>query len=164
MNIIVHVVILCPSNKPPGHNLPRNAWVCLNRLRLGWAKTASFLAKIGATNSEWCLCGGLQRVHHIINACPLFGAPSGPQGIKTLDPATNAWLETQLPLWQPLLAVIKRTTMMLNFTFCWKLTRINCNAPNKKTVKWGVCLQVSCRKLQGLLVDKQANISGDQNI
>ena len=69
-----------------------------NRLRSGWAKTASFLAKIGATDSEWCPCGILQTVHQIINACPLFGAPSGPQGIKSLDSVTRAWLETQLPL------------------------------------------------------------------
>ena len=87
-----------PSNKPPDHDLPSNAWVRLNRQRSGWAKAASVLAKIGATDSEWCPCGSLQTVHHIINACPLFGAPSGPQGIKSLDPATRAWLETQLPL------------------------------------------------------------------
>ena len=84
-----------PSSKPPGQDLSRNAWVRLNRLRSGWAKTASFLGKIGATDSEWCPCGRLLTVHHIINACPLFGVPSGPQGIKTLDPAlTRAWLET----------------------------------------------------------------------
>ena len=63
-----------PSNKPPGHYL--------HHLRLGWAKTASFWATIGATDLEWCVCDSVQTVHHI-NACPLFQGPSGPQGIKT---------------------------------------------------------------------------------
>ena len=112
-----------PSNNSPGHDLPRNAWIRLNRLRSGWAKTASSLAKIGATDSEWCPCGKLQTVHHIINACPLFSAPSGLQGIKTQDPATRAWLESRLPLRRPLLIAIERTTTtkrILLIFFYWK--------------------------------------------
>ena len=111
--------IECPSNKPPGHDLSRNAGVRLNRLRSGWAKTASFLAKTGTTDSEWWPYGSLQTVHHIINARPLFGAHSGSQSIKTMDPATRAWLETKLPLWRPLLAVVKR-----------KMTEVGCSNPN----------------------------------
>ena len=63
-----------------------------------WAKTASFLFKIGATDLEWCPCGKLQTVPYIINSCPLLGAASGSQGINLLDLTTRAWLESQPPL------------------------------------------------------------------
>ena len=56
---------------------------------------------IGVTDSEWCPCGTLQTVHHII--------------IKTLDPATRVlptlycnW-SPSCHRWRPLLATIKRT-------------------------------------------------------
>ena len=65
------------SIRPPGHDLPRNAWVRLNRLRSGWVKTALFLAKIGAIDSKRCPCGRLQTVDYIINACTMFGVPEG---------------------------------------------------------------------------------------
>ena len=87
-----------PSTNPPGCNLPQNAWVNLNRLRSGVAKTEHYLHMIGVSASDLCECGKPQTVEHIINDCPIFKSPHGVSGLIELDDDTTSWLMSQLPV------------------------------------------------------------------
>ena len=89
----LHDYISVPSQSPPGCNLPRKAWVNLNRIRSGCAKTKSFLHKIGVEASASCVCGATQQtLEHILASCPTLMPPNGVQGLKSLDDATINWL------------------------------------------------------------------------
>ena len=77
-----------PSFRPTGWDLPRGAWVQLNRLRTGCGRNASFLHRIGATSSNLCQCGRPQTINHIIRDCPDFRPPKGGQGLMDLDENT----------------------------------------------------------------------------
>jgi len=87
-----------PSNTPSGCHLSRKAWVNLNRIRSGAARTQHFLHKIGADSSPNCVCGEIQTLDHIIEACPVFKPPHGAQGIVDLDNETVSWLNQDLPV------------------------------------------------------------------
>ena len=87
-----------PSYKPPGFDLPRNAWVNLNRLRSGVAKTQSYLHIITVLATDLCECGKPQTVKHIIDECPIFKPPHGVSGLIELDDDTTSWLMSELPV------------------------------------------------------------------
>ena len=87
-----HDYIDAPVSKPTGCNLARQSWVRLNRLRTGWGNTRSFLAQIGASVSDTCVCGSPQTVNHILQACPIFSPPRGKIGLQALDEDTIRWL------------------------------------------------------------------------
>ena len=89
----LHMFIALPSHKPTGHQLNRKQWVTLNRLRSGWAKTASFMYKIGLGDSYSCICGAEQDIQHIIYDCPSLRPPSGINGLIYLDYDTCKWLQ-----------------------------------------------------------------------
>ena len=46
------------------------------------------------SHSEWCQCGRLQTVPHIINSCLLFGAFSSSRG-------SRCWIVQTVPSWSP---------------------------------------------------------------
>ena len=75
-----------------GCNLQRKAWVNLNRIRSGCAKTKSFLHKIKAEESDSCVSGLPQTLDHILTSCPVLRPPNGADGLKTLDADTIDWL------------------------------------------------------------------------
>ena len=87
-----------PSAKPAGCDLPRKAWVNLNRIRTGVGRTKHFLHKIGADPSPNCECGRIQTMDHIIDDCPLYKSPHGFPGIQELDDDTIRWLHKDLPV------------------------------------------------------------------
>ena len=87
-----------PSTTPSGCHLTRKAWVNLNRIRTGVARTQYFLQKIGADPSPNCACGEIQTLDHIIEDCPIFKSPHGAPGIVELDNETISWLNQDLPL------------------------------------------------------------------
>ena len=87
-----------PSAKPAGCDLPRKAWVNLNRIRTGVGRTKHFLHKIGADPSPNCECGRIQTMDHIIDDCPLYKSPHGFPGIQELDDDTISWLHKDLPV------------------------------------------------------------------
>ena len=63
------------SNKPPGHGLPRKAWVQLKRLRSGIGKFGDSMVKWGFGNDNLCQCGEPQTAYHIVNDCKSIGPP-----------------------------------------------------------------------------------------
>ena len=61
---------------PPGHDLPRQQWVQLNRLRSGAGRFAADLHRWGLRESSTCPCGAAaQTSHHIMTDCPIFKPP-----------------------------------------------------------------------------------------
>ena len=63
---------------PPGVDLPRLAWVRLNRLRTGVGRFRSSMHKWGLAPSAACECGAEeQTTDHIILECPMYRAPNG---------------------------------------------------------------------------------------
>ena len=63
------------SNKPPGHGLPRKAWVQLSRLRTAIGKFGDSMVKWGFGDDNLCQCGEPQTAYHIVNDCKSIGPP-----------------------------------------------------------------------------------------
>jgi len=61
--------------QPPGCDLPRNAWVQLNRLRTGVGRYVANMKLMGLCDSDLCECGKVQTAHHIVHDCTKFKAP-----------------------------------------------------------------------------------------
>ncbi|XP_030850928.1 uncharacterized protein LOC115928176 [Strongylocentrotus purpuratus] len=87
-----------PCAKPSGSDLPRKAWVNLNRVRTGVGRTQYFLHKIGAESSPNCACGEIQTMDHVIDDCPIYKSPHGASGLRELDDETICWLNKDLPI------------------------------------------------------------------
>ena len=92
VNTTLHQYVTTPTSKPPGFLLQRKAWVQLNRLRTGFSKTNSYLNKIGALQTDLCVCGAHQSNEHIISTCPMLGCPNGKAGLRDLNEQTVEWL------------------------------------------------------------------------
>ena len=72
--------------RPVGMDLPRAAWVNLNRLRTGVRQFHSFMHKWGLAPSPNCKCGASeQTADHVLTACPIHRAPHGARGLTVLD-------------------------------------------------------------------------------
>jgi len=61
--------------QPPGCDLPRNAWVQLNRLRTGVGWFAANMKLMSLCSSDLCECGKVQTAHHILHDCTKFKPP-----------------------------------------------------------------------------------------
>ena len=78
---------------PVGVSLPRQAWVCFNRLRTGVGLFRSTAHKWGMATSPSCPCGAEdQTADHIVRSCTIFRPPNGEEGLRVLDDATRKWL------------------------------------------------------------------------
>ena len=61
-----------PTACPQGFDLPRLAWVNLNRIRTGQGRCNACLFKWNLVRSAACDCGAVeQSMSHIVNSCPL---------------------------------------------------------------------------------------------
>ena len=61
------------TSHPPGHDLPRQQWVQLNRLRSGASRFAADLHRWGLRESGACPCGAAaQTCQHVISDCPIL--------------------------------------------------------------------------------------------
>jgi len=58
--------------QPPGCDLPRNAWVQLNRLWTGFVRYATNMKTKSLPGSCLCECGKVQTAHHILHDCTKF--------------------------------------------------------------------------------------------
>ena len=76
--------------RPVGMDLPRAAWVKLNRLRTGVWRFHLSMHKWGLAPSPNCECGAsAQTADHILTACPIHRTPHGSRGLMVLDDETR---------------------------------------------------------------------------
>ena len=80
--------IQVPTPQPPGHDLKRSHWVLLNRLRSGHGRYASFMKRIGVSESDLCVCGDVQTSQHVLS-CATFDIRGT---IETVDDEFRDWL------------------------------------------------------------------------
>ena len=74
------------SARPVGMDLPRAAWVKLNRLWTGVGRFHLSMHKWGLVPSPNCECGASeQTADHVLTACPIHRAPHGARGLTVLD-------------------------------------------------------------------------------
>ena len=96
----LHEYITSPSRCCPGSDLPREAWVKLNRLRTGGGRFIADMWRWGLSKSPACDCGADQQTaNHIITECPLYRPPNGLHGLIDVDAdaATRKWLPSKFP-------------------------------------------------------------------
>ena len=85
------------SARPVGMDLPRAAWVKLNRLRTGVGRFHSSMHKWGLAPSPNCECGASeQTAYHVLTACLIHRAPHGARGLTVLDDETRCWLNNTI--------------------------------------------------------------------
>ncbi|KAJ8364425.1 hypothetical protein SKAU_G00132560 [Synaphobranchus kaupii] len=78
---------------PIGVDLPRLAWVRINRLRTGVGRFRSSMHRWGLASCAACECGAEeQTADHVILDCPIYRAPNGMHGLSVLDDDTVTWL------------------------------------------------------------------------
>ena len=78
--------------RPVGMNLPRAAWVKLNRLRTGVGRFHSSMHKWGHAPSPNCECGVYeQTAQHVLTAYPIYRASDRARGLTALDDKTRCW-------------------------------------------------------------------------
>ena len=90
--------IVSPSKCCPGSDLPRQAWVKLNRLRTGVGRVNADMWRWGQSKSQACDCGADQQTaNHIITEGPLCRPPNGLHGLIDVDAdaATREWLREE---------------------------------------------------------------------
>ena len=77
--------ITSPSRRSPGSDLPRQAWVKLNRLRTGVGRFNAYV-EVGQSESPAYDCGADQQTaNQIITECPLYRPPNGLRGLIDVD-------------------------------------------------------------------------------
>jgi len=80
------------------NDLPRRAWVRLNRPRTGVRRFHSCLYKWGMASSAACECGAEeQTVDHVVLQCPIHPSPRGLHGLTVLNDETIEWLLNTCP-------------------------------------------------------------------
>ena len=81
------------GSRPIGMDLPRVAWVKLNRLRTGVGRFHSSMHKWGLAPSPNCECGGSeQTADHVLTACHIHRASHGARGLTVWNDETRRWL------------------------------------------------------------------------
>ena len=89
----LHAFVPDVGSPPIGVDLPRLAWVRLNRLRTGVGRFHSSMHRWGLAPSAACECGAEeQTADHIILECPTYQAPNGMHGLLSVDDDTVTWL------------------------------------------------------------------------
>ena len=89
----LHAFVPGTGARPFGMDLPRAAWVKLNRLRTGVGQFHSSMHKWGLAPSPNCECGASeQTADHVVTACPIYRAPHGARGLTVLYDETRCWL------------------------------------------------------------------------
>ena len=90
----LHAFVPQTGARPVGMDLPRAAWVKLNRLRTGVGRFYSSMHKWGLAPSPNCECGASeQTADHVLTACPIIHrVPHGARGLTILDDETRCWL------------------------------------------------------------------------
>ena len=82
-----------PALKIAGFDLPRKAWVRLNRIRTGHGNCLHFLYLWNMANSTNCDCGDAdQTMAHIVNDCPIRKFIGGIEALNRLDDGAIDWL------------------------------------------------------------------------
>ncbi|KAI5728797.1 hypothetical protein M8J77_021293 [Diaphorina citri] len=70
--------------QPPGFELPRKTWVCLNRIRTKFGNCNDLHFKWGKRTSPMCDCGAdRQTIQHIVEECPIRCYGGDPNDVWT---------------------------------------------------------------------------------
>jgi hypothetical protein len=64
-------LIMDPTVRQPGFDLPRRQWTTLNRIRTGHGRCGDLLHKWGKREHPFCECGQIETVRHIVLSCPV---------------------------------------------------------------------------------------------
>ena len=89
----LHRFIPEPEVTITGKDLPRKAWVKLNRLRTGVGRFGSTLHRWGMRDTASFECGAdAQTPDHLIMDCSQYRSPNGIDVLIQLDRQTRDWL------------------------------------------------------------------------
>lgn len=87
-------LIIDPSHKPPGFNLPRRTWTTLNRIRTGHGRCQYMKHKWGISDDASCDCGHQQQTtFHIVTECPLRKFPGTMSDIHEASEEAVDWMK-----------------------------------------------------------------------
>ena len=87
-------LILDPTQKLDGFNLPRRQWVTLNRIRTGRGRCGQTLHKWGLAADASCDCGApVQTIDHIVSSCYLRKFDGSLDDINKCTPEAVQWME-----------------------------------------------------------------------
>ena len=79
--------------RPVEMDLPRAAWVKLNRLRTDVGRFHSSMHKWGLASSPNCECDASEKTaEHVLIACLIHRPPHGVRGLTVLDDKIGCWL------------------------------------------------------------------------
>ena len=93
----LRVFVPSTGTRPVGMDLPRAAWVELNRLQTGVGRFHSSMHKWGLGPSPNCECSASeQTADHMLTACLIHRAPHGARGLTVLDDETRCWLNNTI--------------------------------------------------------------------
>lgn len=83
-----------PTNKPPGHNLPRKEWATLNRIRTGHGRCGYLMHKWNVVPTPNCECGNpYQTILHILTECPIRKFNGEPEDMFNASPEAIEWIQ-----------------------------------------------------------------------
>lgn len=86
-------LVVDPTMRMPGFNIPRKAWVRLNRIRTGHGNCKHFLYLWKLVDNTRCDCGAIdQTMLHIVNDCPVRKFNGGIVALNRLDEGAIEWL------------------------------------------------------------------------
>lgn len=78
-----------PTKYPPGCDLPRSAWVQLNRLRTGHGRFKEFMFRIGLSKSNKCGCGNAVQTPDHVLTCRTYNFRGN---MAAVDDVFRQWL------------------------------------------------------------------------
>jgi hypothetical protein len=85
-------LVVDPTIRLPGFDLPRRPWVSLNRFRTGHGRCGESEFRWGLRDNPNCSCGQVQTMIHIVEHCPLTRLKGGLLALNIADDDAIAWL------------------------------------------------------------------------
>jgi len=93
-SVVNHTIVIDPTIRQPGFDLPRNTWSLMNRFRTVQRPCRVNLHKWGLAQSPSCDCAQRQTMNHIVDMCPLTKFERGLILLNEADNDAVIWLES----------------------------------------------------------------------